>query len=143
MPFPEPYPGLVIRFSYLWHQEHQKGAEEGIKDRPCAVVMVMVEDAGSEVLVMPITHTPPYDPFLAIEIPLKTRQRLGLDDDPCWVVCSELNQFCWPGPDLRRLPGTDRIAYGCLPGKLFEAIKERALFLARGKKLRAVKRVDV
>jgi sugar phosphate permease len=35
---PEPIPGLVIRYSYLWHSEYVRGREEGQKDRPCAIV---------------------------------------------------------------------------------------------------------
>ena len=39
-----PKPGLVIRYSYLWHQESQSGQEEGVKDRPCAVVIALEDD---------------------------------------------------------------------------------------------------
>jgi len=35
---PTPRPGLVIRYSYLWAREHDQGREEGVKDRPCAVL---------------------------------------------------------------------------------------------------------
>jgi hypothetical protein len=43
VPFPEPYAGLVIRYSYLWKREHKAGFEEGTKDRPCAVVMAIMD----------------------------------------------------------------------------------------------------
>jgi hypothetical protein len=33
MPIPNPEPGLVISYAYLWHDEHHAGREEG-KDRP-------------------------------------------------------------------------------------------------------------
>jgi hypothetical protein len=32
--FPEPQPGLIISYAYLWHHEHRAGREEGLKDRP-------------------------------------------------------------------------------------------------------------
>ena len=81
MPFPEPYAGLVIRYSYLWKREQEAGREEGTKDRPCAVVMAIMDQDGEwEVLVLPITHSPP-DPADAIEIPTATKKRLGLDTD--------------------------------------------------------------
>ena len=32
--------GLVIRNAYLWAEEHRRGQEEGVKDRPCAVVLI-------------------------------------------------------------------------------------------------------
>ncbi len=34
MNLPVPKPGLVIRYSFLWSNEHAAGATEGIKDRP-------------------------------------------------------------------------------------------------------------
>jgi len=48
--FPQPVPGQVIRYGYLWDAEHRRGQEEGVKDRPCAVVMVVSNDQGNEVV---------------------------------------------------------------------------------------------
>ena len=60
MSFPEPYAGLVIRYAYLWKREFDAGREEGTKDRPCAIVMTVVdEDGDKEVLVLPVTHSRP------------------------------------------------------------------------------------
>jgi hypothetical protein len=39
MSFPAPETGQVIRYSYLWLNEHKRGREEGIKDRPCAIIL--------------------------------------------------------------------------------------------------------
>jgi hypothetical protein len=33
---PEPVPGLVIRYSYLWQSEFVSGRDEGSKDRPAS-----------------------------------------------------------------------------------------------------------
>ena len=41
MSWPVPRPGLVIRYSYLWESEAGAGREEGVKDRPCAIILVM------------------------------------------------------------------------------------------------------
>ena len=41
-------PGLVLRYSYLWRAEQLRGREEGVKDRPCAVVMVVTQSDGKE-----------------------------------------------------------------------------------------------
>ena len=41
MSWPEPRPGLVIRFSYLWKPEADAGRVEGVKDRPCAIVLAV------------------------------------------------------------------------------------------------------
>ena len=80
MPFPTPHPGLVIHYAYLWHAEHLKGQEEGVKDRPCVIMLAAeVVDGETVVTVLPVTHTPPLDLSAAVEIPLATKQRLGLD----------------------------------------------------------------
>lgn len=94
----------MIRYSYLWHSEYLRGQEEGVKDRPCAVVLLLQNEDGDDIVtVLPITHTPPSrsDADLAIEIPPVTKRRLGLDDERSWVVPTEANRFVWPGPDLR------------------------------------------
>ncbi len=127
-------PALVIRYSYLWRREQLLGREEGLKDRPCAVVMTVQNKDGRDIVtVLPVTHRPPQTPEDAVEIPPDTKRRLGLDDAPSWVVLTEANRFVWPGPDLR--PGVNgepsSIAYGSLPERLFERI--RLGFLAKTK----------
>jgi hypothetical protein len=128
--FPEPYVGLVIRYSYLWKREFDTGREEGTKDRPCAIVMTVVdEDGDKEVLVLPVTHNPPDDPTDAIEIPAVTKSRLGLDGERSWIVITEANEFVWPGPDLRTVPGRDAstVAYGALPPRFFAHVRDAFL----------------
>ena len=129
MSFPEPVAGLIIRYSYLWYREHLEGRDEGQKDRPCAIVAALRtdENGATRVLVLPITHTPPDHPSLAVEIPAKVKARLQLDDARSWVVLSEWNEFIWPGPDLRRLPNAPNssVAYGMIPPGLFSTIRER------------------
>jgi hypothetical protein len=133
VPLPKPVPGLVIRYSYLWYSEHLEGREEGQKDRPCAIIAsIQADESGNtRVLVLPVTHNPPKQASLAVEIPAKVKQRLQLDDARSWVVLSEWNEFIWPGPDLRRLPGADDalVTYGMLPPRLFASIRDRFLAL--------------
>lgn len=132
MTWPIPQPGLVIRYSYLWTREARAGREEGVKDRPCAIVLA-VADAQDRmrVIVLPITHTAPQLPDEGIELPQPTKARLGLDNERSWIVITEGNDFIWPGPDLRpgAGQGPESVAYGFLPPRLFQAIRDR--FLAR------------
>lgn len=139
MSLPAPHPGLVIRYAYLWKREYEAGREEGAKDRPCAIIMAVTDDEGeSQVLVLPITHTPPCNAADAVEIPLVTKQRLGLDGERSWIVITEVNEFVWPGPDLRPVPGGDgSIAYGVLPPRLFDVVRDR--FLDRSGQSKAVR----
>jgi hypothetical protein len=71
VPLPGPVPGLVIRYSYLWRDEYLAGREEGVKDRPCAIILAVADEQGERVItVLPITHAPPLRPELAAEITL-------------------------------------------------------------------------
>ena len=127
MAFPTPEPGLVIRYAFLWREAAARGQEEGDKDRPCAIVLATRDDQGDTVVVvLPITHTPPGNPDLAVEVPAATKRRLGLDDDRSWIVLTDANRFIWPGPDLRpRVPGdAASVAYGLLPAALFREVRD-------------------
>jgi hypothetical protein len=122
MAVPEPQLGLVISYAYLWHHEHRAGREEGVKDRPCVIILAM-KDAGDgtiTVRVAPVTHAQPGNPATALELPLAVKRHLGLDSDRSWIIVDEVNEFAWPGFDLRPLPRTrDSFAYGFLPPRLF------------------------
>lgn len=146
MTLPEPHPGLVISYAYLWRRQQAEGREDAVKDRPCAIVMVAQTDPHGrrDVIVLPVTHSPPRAPNSAIAIPAPTCRRLGLDDRPQWVVLDEANRFTWPGPDLRPVPGTDsvRFAYGVLPPRFFEEIKTRLVALYRARKAHAIRRSE-
>jgi hypothetical protein len=137
--FPQPLPGQVISYAYLWQSEHRRGLEEGLKDRPCAVILVTTNEDGENVVTaLPITHTPPSNPELAVEIPQLTKRRLGLDDARSWVVLTEANRFTWPGPDLRpvRRGEAASVLYGELPGSLLAKIRDG--FLAAVKKHKTI-----
>lgn len=142
MPLPIPHPGLVISYSYLWQGEHRSGEEEGRKNRPCAIILTrQIIDDTSIVSVLPITHTPPNDPADAIEMPAGLKRHLGLDSERSWIVVSELNDFVWPGPDLRPVPGKpESYDYGVLPPKFFRKVQEAIFARLRAKKLGVVTR---
>jgi hypothetical protein len=88
------------------------------------VLSVEKHDSGTQVTVAPITHSPPSSGTPCLEIPLRVKQHLGLDDGRSWVVLDEVNQFVWPGYDLRPVPGKQgEMAYGFLPPRLFDQIR--------------------
>ena len=145
MSWPTPQPGLVIRYSYLWHSEAVTGQEEGAKDRPCAVVIAVQDEQGRRrVYALPITHAPPAVAADAIEIPALVKARLGLDGERSWVVVSEANVFRWPGPDLRFLPGMgpESAVYGFLPPGFFRVVRDRFLAADRNGKAALVTRTE-
>ena len=133
MALPEPEPGLVIRYAYLWRREAERGREHGVKDRPCVVVLAVKRDGGkTRVVVAPITHAPPVNIETALQLPALTKERLGLDEQASWIITQEVNVFTWPGPDLKSIDTNagQRFAFGYLPSHLtkdvIEAVRRHA-----------------
>jgi hypothetical protein len=130
VPLPEPEPGLVIRYDYLWTTEASAGRDQG-KERPACLVAAM-DSAGSPrfVIILPITHTRPDKDTIGVEIPARVRDALGLDDAPSWIIVSEHNVDEWPNGGLAPLPGRPGIfSYGFIPPGLFAHVKRRFLDL--------------
>lgn len=143
MELPPPFPGLVLRYAFLWRQEFDARREEARKDRPCTVILTAPATAGGmQVYVLPVTHTPPSAPSLAIEIPRRVKQHLRLDDERSWIVLDEINDFLWPGYDLRPVPGSQpaRMDYGVLPPRFFDTVRTAFLALARARRVKRVPR---
>jgi hypothetical protein len=129
VPLPKtPFPGMVVRYSFLWSSEARAGESEGRKDRPCVIVTAIrrVADGRLRVRVLPITHVPTEE-TRSIAIPAKVKRHLGLDADASWIVLDEVNEFFWPGVDLRPVsrakPGV--WTFGVLPMEIFDEIQAK------------------
>ncbi len=137
-----PQPGQVIRYAYLWWSEARVGREDGAKDRPCDVILTRTTNAGNTVAyVLPITHTPPLKDEAGIEIPQTTKRRLGLDTERSWIITTELNQFAWPGPDIRPTASGEYL-YGYLPEKLMRLVLDQVKKHARDNQLKTITRTE-
>jgi hypothetical protein len=137
MPLPRPEPGLVIHYEYLWRHESEDGADSGSKKRPCAIIVAVTGETGEiETVVAPITHTEPRLPSEGVEIPLRVKRHLGLDDQRSWVIVTDLNVFLWPGVDLYPVPKTPQgtYEYGLLPPRLFDQIRQRIIQIGSTKR---------
>jgi len=114
-----PERGAIIRYAYLWADEHAQGREEGRKDRPVLVLALAVKDVDGtiEMLVVAVTHSPPRQATDAVPLSAEIKRQLGLDNEPSWIVTTEANAFVWPGPDIRPIPGRSppTIIYGRVP----------------------------
>ena len=123
-----PFPGMVVRYSFLWNDEARAGETEGRKDRPCVIVTAIsrTPDGRYRVRVLPITHRPT-EPGRSIAIPPRVKRHLGLDADASWIVLDEVNEFFWPGVDLRPVsrlkPGV--WTFGVLPTEIFNEIRTK------------------
>ncbi len=134
--------GLVIRHVYLWRDEQLQGRDEGRKARPCVIVHKRENEYGEiEVFICPVTHTPPRDLSAAKEIPLKTKQRLNLDEVRSWIITSEVNRFTWKGPDVQQTE-TGAMAYGFLPHNFTSATIEQFRGRARQRAVKVIDRDD-
>ena len=142
MSFPQPEPGLVISYAYLWRREHHIGLEDRRKHRPCVIVLAVEKlESGTQVTVAPITHFPPPSDVPSLEIPLRVKQTLGLDDDRSWVILDEVNQFVWPGYDIAPIAGkTGKVAYGFLPPRLFDKIRNGIMEIIIKRRVRITQR---
>jgi len=138
---PTPEPGLVVRFEYLWSEDARGGRETGSKVRPCVIVVASrrTPNGTVEVLVAPITHSAPRDGDVAIELPPEVKAALGLDDARSWMVATELNEFVWPGHDLRA-DARGRFDLGVLPPRTFSRLRSAILASIRQGRLKRVSR---
>ncbi len=126
MNYPEPVPGLVIRFNYLWDVDNQKGLSSSDKERPCAIVLYTKKT--NKTLVVPISHSYPEvgEENDSLEIPAEICAEIGLDKDRNWVRVSEVNEFEWPSAEIRPRPDDpSRVDYGMIPEEFFLEIRKR------------------
>lgn len=130
-PIPEPRPGLLFRYGYLWLDERKSGRIDSSKDRPSCIV-ARVAGAGADlravdgkveegdVIIFPITTKPLRSGTHGVELTPEDKRRCGLDpESPSWVIVSEFNADVWPNADMSIIPGRDRFDYGMAnPGLL-------------------------
>jgi hypothetical protein len=131
MAIPDPSPGLVVRCHYVWARQAAIGHTQG-KNRPACIV-VASDDARKPrfVVLLPITHSAPREHDVAVEIPAKVRQSIGLDEGPAWIVVSEHNVDEWPSTGLSPVPGRPgEYCYGFIPPGLFARVKAQFIEVA-------------
>lgn len=129
-----PKPGFVIRYLYDWSMPGEPAPGTVEKERPAVIILAVTKGPNRTLVrVAPVTHRAPDRPEHAVELPLRTKARLGLDGERSWVILDHMNEFVWPGPDVRPVPGHEpaTIYYGPLPPALFDHIKRRLLGLLR------------
>lgn len=143
MSLPEPEPGLVISYRYLWRREADSLRIEG-KARPCVIVLDVerAKDGSSIVTVVPVTRQWPGPGTIAVEMPALTKRGLGLDESRSWVIVDEVNRFVWPGVDLEPIPHGSgrRFAYGQVPSAFYQRILRAILSAWKAKGVKTVPR---
>jgi len=113
-----------------------------MKDRPVVVVLAkLVEGELTRLIVAPITHSEPPE-GRGVEVPQAVKGHLGLDDQRSWIITSEVNQFIWPGPDIRATKGSDTPLYGAIPARLFAQTVQQISDNARVSQAAIIKRTE-
>ena len=119
-----------------------KGRRKAARSAPASVQCP--KGGGPRVTVAPITYTPPTNDGEAVKLPPRVKHALGRDDDRSWIVLDEVNQFAWPGQDIRPVPGSkDRFAYGFIPPRLFDTVIRRIIELAAARRVAQISRSRV
>lgn len=139
---PEPQIGLVIRYDFLWSHERERGFENGVKARPCVIVTAIVRRADGmiEVLLAPVTHSPPEGERVAIEVPTKVGKHLGLDEARSYIIVDETNSVAWDDAGIVPAEPGKRWAYGRLPKALSDQLRASMIDLISKKKLKSGRR---
>ena len=132
---PEPEIGQIVKYDYLWRDEKDKGRIEGAKERPCAVVVARKAsaDGSFEVLLAPITHSPPIAGKAATAIPEQAKKITGLDQNRSWLLIAEVNAVAWSDPGIVPAKKGEWL-YGNLPrGVASKAVQDLARLQGQGK----------
>ncbi len=81
------------------------------------VVANQIADGVRVITVVPITQRKPLPDTAVIETRPALNTHIGVDDLSSWNVVAEVNEFVWPGVDLRPLQRTDlkEYAYSVIP----------------------------
>jgi mRNA-degrading endonuclease toxin of MazEF toxin-antitoxin module len=143
MALPQPEPGLVIPYVYLWRREFEAGEESGRKLRPGLIIVVVVRSSQGppRVAVCPITTQALGATRAAVEVPPRVRAHLGLDAAKSWIICDEYNEFDWPGVDLGQTPNrADHFGY--VPDALINRVREEVLAARARGALKTVPRTE-
>src|SRR5258708_11373746 len=118
-PIPDPRPGLIFRYGYVWVRDFKKNPEFVGEDRPACIVMKVSEDqedslqaiGGSviepgDVIILPITTSPPRPGDTVIELSPDEKRICRVDPARrSWLVVSEFNADIWPNADMSLVQG--------------------------------------
>lgn len=105
------------------------------------VTAVMRKDSGeTDVLVAPITHSPPREADVAIEIPHQVGRHLGLDDERGYIVADQVNTVSWDDAGIVPVRPGRQWAYGRIPKGLYDQLRAAMLVLLNDRRLKIANR---
>lgn len=137
MSVPNPVPGLVIGYEFLFRTDKEKGRENAAKPHPCAIIIVNKEiDERTRVTVLAISHLPPRKSDEKFYLPLSPQEcaDAGLDAMPQWINIQDANSFDWPGFDLAKTAPDGSYTYGKLRKATFKRVVDAVKLVPNIKK---------
>lgn len=126
MALPEPRPGLVVGYDFLFREQVDAGMENASKPHPAAIILVVKHDLQTRVSLVAISHSPPSlsDDRYRLKLTAAECREMGLDAGNHWVNLRDINSFDWPGYDLvKSAPGAS-YTYGSMSKGTFVRIVE-------------------
>lgn len=105
------------------------------------VLARLIDSDQTRLIVAPVTHSEP-PPGEGVAMPVAVKRNLRLDREASWIVTTEVNQFVWPGPDIRPAKGLETPLYGAIPARLFDEIRRQIADHAATKQAAVVKRTE-
>lgn len=137
----KPENGLVIRYSFLWLREFERGEEAGRKARPVCVQLLMTPSSGMQepVVLFLITSQPPTGSDDAMLLPALEARRVGLRT-PAWLIVNHLNFEA----NFQASPWIEDVKpMGTFSSAFREAIRAAARKALRAQRMSAVRRDDL
>jgi hypothetical protein len=126
MALPEPRPGLVVGYDFLFREQAAAGMDTSGKPHPAAIILVVRQEVQTRVSLVAISHAPPSPgeaPLRMKLTPAECRQ-MGLDAGDHWINLRDINAFDWPGYDLARSAPGGGYVYGRMPKATFIRLVE-------------------
>jgi hypothetical protein len=135
-----------VAYEFLWRSQRQY-REDGFKVYPTAIVSARDLDGGAILTyALGISHSLPLSGQRAVEVPVRLKRHLGLDDRASWIYTDQLNVFVWAGADLRPAswlsdkPNLDSCVIGALPSGWFQGLLGHLDESRKLQRLAAIKR---
>lgn len=121
MSLPDPRPGLVVGYDFLFREQADAGMENASKPHPAAIILVLDENVQTRVSLVAISHSPPSPSEAPYRLNLNPSEcrAMGLDSADHWINLRDINSFDWPGYDLVRSAPGGNYVYGNMPKSTF------------------------
>ncbi|WP_299592829.1 hypothetical protein [uncultured Tateyamaria sp.] len=126
MALPEPRPGLVVGYDFLFREQADVGMENANKPHPSAIILVVRKELQTRVSLLAISHAPPSPTEAPYRLKLTSAEcrQMGLDSGDHWVNLRDINSFDWPGYDLVPSAPGKQFVYGTMSRHTFIRIVE-------------------